>query len=493
MKGGKENMSTELVSTGTSTEKTLSLKTLAMYSIGFAPSAVLCFNAFYIYYMYFMTDIAKIPAIIAGGISLFAIAWDAVSDPIIAYKSDNCRWKIGRRVPFMTIGVIVMTLSLVFTFTVFDLSVTGKSIYFVIWTLLFWTGATMWDIPHNALGAELTSKQSEREKLRIGTTIVDGIGLMFVVYIIPNLSDYLIKSTGNEPKGWQLTMVVISLLALIIGLSTCITLYKEEPKIDWEKRDAANNGAAKKKVSQTIKELFQLKPYKFLCITVVAVNIGSVCMQSAIVYFMTYLSGFTPAQQSMALVCHYATHLIFGILIGSFLQKKFGSRKIFIVGLSITIFACFFFPNFASVTSLPMMILFLIMQSIGVRVLWLYCYIYAYGISMLDDIKNKKRREGNVVGFMSLGLKMGAAIATWLIGFVLQRTGYDGNAVVQLSSAISGIRLLVGFIPVIFISIGLYSIIKYPMRDHDIVNIEEAIKKRNEGLPYSIESFEHLM
>ncbi len=472
-----------------------SLSTLLMYSLGFAPSAVLCYNAFYIYYMYFMTDIAGISAIIAGWISLGAIAWDAISDPIIAYKSDNCRWKSGRRIPFMTIGVIVMSVALVCIFTVLNVSQTWKAIYFMLMTIIFWTGATMWDIPHNALGAELVTKQAQRERLRIGTTIVDGLGLMFVVYVIPNLSEYLINSTGNEPKAWQLTMIIISVLALAIGLTVCAVLRSKEPKIDWVAHDVQlkEKGLKKERVGKTIQELFRLKPYKFLCGTVVAVNTGSVCMQSAIVYFMTYLSGFTPAQQSLVLVCHYATHLACGLIIGGGLQKKLGSRKIFIGGLALSILASLIFPNFMDVTSVPVMIVYVILQAVGVRVLWLYCYIYAYGISMLDDIKNNKRREGNVVGFMSLGLKMGSAIATWLIGFVLQLSGYDGSLAVQSASALTGIRIIIGVLPVVFIGIGLLLLVKYPMRDKDSVAIEDAIEKRNEGLPYSTDSFAHLM
>lgn len=262
------------------------LSTLIAYSIGFAPSAVLCYNAFYIYYMYFMTSVAGVSALLAGWVSLGAITWDAISDPIIAYKSDNCRWKAGRRIPFMTIGVVLMSISLVLIFTVFDLPQSWKAVYFMVMTIFFWTGATMWDIPHNALGAELVTKQAQREKLRIGTTIVDGIGLMFIAYVVPNMSNYLIAHTDSEAKAWQLTMIIIAAIALVIGLTVCAILKNKEPKIDWAARDAASKKENIKRdgVGKTIVELFKLKPYKFLCSTVVAVNIGSVCMQSGIVY-----------------------------------------------------------------------------------------------------------------------------------------------------------------------------------------------------------------
>ena len=128
----------------------------------------------------------------------------------------------------------------------------------------------------------------------------------------------------------------------------------------------------------------------------------------------------------------------------------------------------------------------------GVRVLWLYCYIYAYGIAMLMILRIK-HREGNIVGYMSLGLKSGSAFATLLIGIVLQISGYDGTLAIQSASALRGIHILIGILPVIFLGFGLILLIKYPMRDKDVTIIEEQIVKRDAGLPYSTLEIEHLM
>jgi GPH family glycoside/pentoside/hexuronide:cation symporter len=472
-----------------------SAKTLFAYSIGFAPSAVLCNNVYYLFYMYFMTDVAGISAIVAGWISLGAIAWDAVSDPFIAYKSDNCRLKGGRRIPFMTIGVLLMSVALSLLFTVLDVSVTMRSVWFMFFAVVFWTGATMWDIPHNALGASLVTKHAQREKLRVGTTIVDGIGLMFITYVIPNFSEYLEVELGDKGRAWQLTVVVIAAISLAIGLTVCAILKHREPLIDWPKYDKQTKASDTKQVGVmvTIKELFQIRPYKFLVGGVISINTGSVLVQSSIVYFMTYISGFNAQQQSIVLVVSCATHLAVGLSIGFIFQKRLGSRKIFIGGLTIALVGIAVVPNFLPVGELGTMLLFVVTLAIGIRALWLYCYIYAYGIAMLDDIKNKKHREGNIVGFMSFGLKLGSAIATWVIGAVLQASGYVGDQEIQSESALSGIHTVTSILPVIFVGVGLFLMILYPLRDRHLTDIEKAIEARDRGEEYSTESFAHLM
>lgn len=474
--------------------ETASKKTLIAYSLAFAPSAVLCYNAFYLYYMYFMTDVAHINPITAGYVSLIAISWDAISDPTIAVMSDRCRWKAGRRTPFMIIGLLVMTVALTLVFNVIDASERTRTFYFVCMTILFWTGATMWDIPHNALGAELVSKQSEREKLRIGTTIVDGCGLMLVSYVIPNLSDYFIRTMPSEAMAWRMTIICICALALVIGLFTWNYLRKKEPKVNWEAYDELHkNDEKKESLLVVIKELFLLKPYKFLCGVVVFGQIGNVCFQSSIVYFMTYISGFTAFQQSIVLLVHYLTQLVIGLVLAAGLQKVVSSRKMFIGGLALGTFASVVFPNFMDCSQMPILLIYSILLACSVRAIWLYCYIFAYQCAMLDDIKNEKHREGNIVGFMSLGLKLGAALASWIIGFVLNHTGYDGTAAVQTAEALNGLKSLLGIYGAIFLAIALLLAILWPMREKQADAIEKAIEARDAGEEYSTEEFKNLL
>lgn len=87
------------------TQRPLTVGKRLGYSIGAFGDSV-GFNIFYFFFLFFLTDIAGIPPAIAGTITLIAVAWDAITDPIIGYLSDNLKSKSGRRRPFMITSAI---------------------------------------------------------------------------------------------------------------------------------------------------------------------------------------------------------------------------------------------------------------------------------------------------------------------------------------------------------------------------------------------------
>ena len=54
-------------------------------------------SLFYVYFIFFLTTVAGISPSVAGAISLIAVLWDGINDPIIGYWSDNYKSKFGRR------------------------------------------------------------------------------------------------------------------------------------------------------------------------------------------------------------------------------------------------------------------------------------------------------------------------------------------------------------------------------------------------------------
>ena len=53
---------------------------------------------------------------VLGAITAFGRVFDAVTDPLIASRSDRCKSKAGRRIPFMRAAAIPFALSCILTF-----------------------------------------------------------------------------------------------------------------------------------------------------------------------------------------------------------------------------------------------------------------------------------------------------------------------------------------------------------------------------------------
>ena len=83
------------------------------------------------------------PATIGVILSIQKI-WDAISDPIMGYVSDNWKGKKGRRKPFILIGSILMTLTYpLLWYASPNWTEWSKAIYFIAISIIFFTSYTI--------------------------------------------------------------------------------------------------------------------------------------------------------------------------------------------------------------------------------------------------------------------------------------------------------------------------------------------------------------
>jgi GPH family glycoside/pentoside/hexuronide:cation symporter len=102
-----------------------------------------------------------------AGMALFiAMAWDAVTDPIIGSISDHLHTRWGRRHPLMAISGIPLGICLFALFNVpEDLSQWQIFSWMLIVCLLLRTFLTLYTVPYLALGAELSEDYEERSSI----------------------------------------------------------------------------------------------------------------------------------------------------------------------------------------------------------------------------------------------------------------------------------------------------------------------------------------
>ena len=105
---------------------------------------------------------AQVSVAAIGTIFLLRSMYDAVSDQVIGFLSDRTRTRIGARLPWIISGAVV---TLVGMLMLFRIPADAGVVYFTLWTLVFFTVATMVGIPYFAWGNELTSAYDERSRV----------------------------------------------------------------------------------------------------------------------------------------------------------------------------------------------------------------------------------------------------------------------------------------------------------------------------------------
>ena len=128
-------------------------------------------NGFNYLLLFFYSQVIGLrPDLVSLGI-LIALMFDAVSDPMVGYISDNFRSRWGRRHPFMTAAGLPVSIAYYFLWSPPQLGETGLFLYFVCMAILIRTLITLYEIPAAALVAELTDDYDQRTEMMSLPTI----------------------------------------------------------------------------------------------------------------------------------------------------------------------------------------------------------------------------------------------------------------------------------------------------------------------------------
>ncbi len=162
----------------------LSLPQLIHYAL---PAAVVGFSTLLIdsQLVIFATQTLSIAPVTVGLLLALPRVWDAVTDPVLGYWSDRARTRFGRRRPFIALGSLPMA-GAFFMLWAPPAELAGSAL--VLWTgaslFVFYTGLTLVDMPHAALGAELSRDYHERTRIAGTRRIVIGFGALLSVAAI---------------------------------------------------------------------------------------------------------------------------------------------------------------------------------------------------------------------------------------------------------------------------------------------------------------------
>lgn len=464
------------------TQRPLTVGKRLGYSIGAFGDSV-GFNIFYFFFLFFLTDIAGIPPAIAGTITLIAVAWDAITDPIIGYLSDNLKSKSGRRRPFMITSAIPYAICMFLLFNNVDFPMGVKIAYFIGVAMLFWTFYTGYVIPYFALGAELTQDFHERTSLRVWASVAIQLSVMLASAVPPLIVDKAVQAEA----GWKnvgLAFAFILLIAIFVCWRALRGSELPHDQVVISKEERTN-------IFKTIFEIFKLKPSLPLAASIFCWSFTTAMASNGPMYIMSNNLGFAAGTIS--------TFFVLNTLIGiawlpviNYMSKTMGKKKAYIItmmlgGLLMAMFGVVGITGFATI------IIWAALFQFGNSSFWTLYYSMMYDISEVDEFVNGHRREGIVTALMAFCQKLGAAVGTWVTGMVLAAGAYDGLAAIQPESALKAILYICTIIPGLVGALAAVFGILYPLTGDRFEALSRALEAKRAGKEYTTEGFEKLL
>jgi Na+/melibiose symporter-like transporter len=142
---------------------------------------------------------------------------DVVTDPLIGMLSDRTRGVLGRRKPWMAVGVPLFAVSLWKVFVPGQAVTTG---YLVVWSALLYLSFTMIDLPHKAWGAELSADYDARSRVTSWREGLSTLGQVCLLAALSALAVLGVDDAAGQLRSMALTVVVGLPVLMLVCLST---------------------------------------------------------------------------------------------------------------------------------------------------------------------------------------------------------------------------------------------------------------------------------
>jgi glycoside/pentoside/hexuronide:cation symporter, GPH family len=439
-------------------------------------------------FSFFLLTAFGMDPLLAGLLGGLPRIYDAITDPVMGYISDNTTWRWGRRRPYIFAGAILCGILFALLWQLDEKnSQTYNFFYFLLMSLVYLTANTIFSTPLIGLGYEMSSDYNERTRLMAFSQTIGQIAWMIVPWFWVIIANPDLFATQAE--GVRTLSLVVGGACILLGILPAIFCRE----IDQSHLDNRAE-LSLKNISNNFKELFRNivkisknKPFMRLCGATFLVFNGFQMVASfsyfIIVFYMfkgNYgMAGTWPAWFST--VSAFATAFLV-IPIISAMANKLGKRTAFIISTGISIIG-YTLKWWGFNPENPWMIFMPIpLMAFGIGGLFTLMMSMTADVCDLDELNNgMPRKEGTFGAIYWWMVKLGQGLALVLGGLVLKMVGFDQNSAIQAASTITNLRVADIVIPIATASLAIFLMWNYDLSEERAREIKkELVKRRGE-------------
>lgn len=436
-------------------------------------------------FSFFLLTAFGMDPFLAGLLGGLPRLWDALTDPIMGYITDNTKTRYGRRKPYIFIGAI---LSGIFFMLLWQLdpneSQNYNFWYFLLFSLIYIVANTIYSTPLIGLGYEMTSDYNERTRLMgfsqtIGQMAWVIVPWFWVLIANPNLFE-------TQAEGVHQLAIVVGAVCMVLGLMPAI-FCKEMPQPEDAKRaDLSLSAIAEnfKNLMRSMVQIFKNKPFVKLCAATFLVFNGYQMVASfsyfIIVFYMFQgdygAAGNWPAWFSTVSALSTA-FLIIPII--TWMSNRWGKRTAFVISTMLSIVGYIlkwwgFDPGNPWMIFLP--VPFFVF---GIGGLFTLMMSMTADVCDLDELYNgMPRKEGTFGAIYWWMVKLGQGLALVLGGLVLKLVGFDQSLAVQTTETLTNLRLADITIPALAGLLAIWVMWDYDLDEARAREIKQTLVER---------------
>lgn len=407
--------------------------------------------------------------------------FDAITDPIMGFITDNTKSKWGRRRQYVIIGALITGISFAFMWQLYaEDSVNYNFYYFMIVSLVFYLGITIFSVPFVAMGYEMSDDFHERTSIMATSQLIGQLAWVFAPWLWVIMYDVSFFPSAEEATRTLAVYAAIfcTILAVIPGIfiKSKSTLHE-----NYEPLNLKNASRSFDLIIQGFKEALQIVPFRKLCIATFFI-FNAFNTTAGFSFFIIKYYIFSGDGQGIwptlfgCVGALFTTFLIIPIV--AKMSKVMGKKRAFIwsQGLSIIGYVSLLF---LFVPGKPYLFLFALpFISFGIGSLFTLMMSMTSDVIDIDELNTGKRREGIFGAIYWWMVKFGLAIAGLLSGLILSFIDFKSGAPTQTYETMFELRLFFSAIPMIGTLIAIWVMSDYSVDEAKAREISAELAKR---------------
>ncbi len=421
-----------------------------------------------------------------GVVSLVPRLFDAITDPIMGFISDNTKSKWGRRKQYVLLGAIIMGISFIVMWQLYkDNTVDYNFTYFLLWSLVFYVGLTIFSVPYVAMGYEMSNDFHERTNIMAVAQFIGQWAWVIAPWFWVIMDDKSFFESGE---------VAVRELAIWVGIICMI--FAMIPAIFIKSKSTLNekyDSITFKNILKSLHTIFiinfgqalKIKAFRKLCVATFLI-FNAFNTVAAFTYFIIVFFLFNGATGPDGAWWWPTLFGSVGALVTTFLvipvvtqmSKKIGKKKAFIVSQSVSIIG-YIMLWFLFIPGKPYLFLFALpFFSFGIGGLFTLMMSMTADVIDLDELNTGKRREGIFGAIYWWMVKFGFGIAGGLSGVIFSVIGWESGGATQSEEALFGLRLFFSGLPILGTLIAIYIMWDYDLSEEKAGEIRAKLETR---------------
>lgn len=362
------------------------------------------------YYFKFATDVLGIAPIVFGSIFALGRTWDAISDPLAGLLSDRTRTRWGRRRPWMLAGIPLFSAAILMCWNPpLALSGTALAVFVAVALLLFFTAFTIYGVPHQALGAELSEDYHERSRV-FGTRHVSFMAGMMGAFGFMHVASNAVD-----------TRAAVSELAIIAAVCSALLLLIPATRVPERASSLGRGGTSPLK---TLRDVLRNRHARLLISIWFIESLGVGILGVMSPYHIEYVLG--RKDLTAVLPAGFIVMLVIAVPIWVSISRRIGKRDAWRIAMVIggLGFGFTFFAGHGDTWLMGVPLLFAGFAfgcggAVGPSIL--------ADVIDYDEYETGERKEGAYSAAQGLALKLANALIVGFAGVALHFSGFEPN------------------------------------------------------------------